>query len=74
MKTRFLQTKRARFSVFCVVQVRRLFFSCGLLLMVAVQNIRSIFREITVSAVLQTEHKTLRYGAMLNEVHCKSTS
>lgn len=42
--------------------------------MVAVQKIRTIVREITVSAVLQTEHKTLGFGAKLNAVHCKSTS
>lgn len=42
--------------------------------MVAVQSIRSIFREITVPTVLQTEHKSVRFGAKLNTVHCKSAS
>lgn len=42
--------------------------------MVAVQNIMSIFREITVPTVLQTEHKPLRSGPKLNAVSGKSAS
>lgn len=60
--------------VFCVVQVWRMIVSCGILLMVAVQNIMSIFREITVPTVLQTEHKPLRSGPKLNAVSGKSAS
>lgn len=42
--------------------------------MVAVQNITSIFREITVPTVLQTERKPLRSGPKLNAVSGKSAS
>lgn len=56
----FFMQKEQTLSVFCVVQVWRMVVSCGILLMVTVQNIRSIFREITVSTVLQTEHKTFK--------------
>lgn len=51
-----------------------MFFSCGVLLTVAVQNIRSVFREITVPTVLQTEEKSLSFDAKLNAVHWKSAS
>lgn len=46
--------------------------SCGILLMVAVQNVRSVLGEITVPTGLQTEHKPLRPGPKLSAVSRKS--
>lgn len=54
----FFRQKEQTLPLFCVVQVWRMIVSCGIVLMVAVQNIMSNFREITVPGVLQTEHKS----------------
>lgn len=70
----FFMQKEQTLSVFCVVQVWRMVVSCGILLMVTVQNIRRIFREITVPTVLQTEHKTFKTWSKASAVSGKSVS
>jgi len=70
----FFRQKEQTPPVFCVVQVWRMIVSCGILPMVAVQNITRIFREITVPTVHQTEHKPSRSGPKLSAVSGKSAS